>query len=135
MTPIIGNKGPQIEPVIEVVEPDQQHTATQEMKLAGDIGNELAKTYPGYYWLVNVNFFGGIATIECGQINSEVRSNLMYGYVVHLHNLADWGSGRKRILKMAGELLERAEMSRGKWDGDFPGNIDGVRANHQPGVR
>jgi hypothetical protein len=58
MLPIIGQKGVEFNPVIELVEPDQYYTTIREMRMAADIGNTLANVYPGYAWLVNVNFRG-----------------------------------------------------------------------------
>jgi hypothetical protein len=32
----------------------------------------------------------------------------------------------------AGEILERANLPRGKWDGTTPQEVDGVKKHHQP---
>jgi hypothetical protein len=133
MIPIIGQKGVEIEPVIEIVEAIKFDTVMREMRMAASVGNHLANVYPGYFWLINVDFQGGILTIECGQINSEVMSNMTYRQVVHLKNLVfDWAAGMKKVEKAAGELLERAYLRRGKWDASYPSRIDGVKDEHQP---
>ena len=120
------------DPIIEVVSPLQYDTMMREMRMAQVIGDTLAYTYPGYSWLVGANFTGGIATIEVGEINSEVLSNMSYKYVLHLHNLVDAGIARKKIIRAGGEMLERAYRPRRKWDGLYPTRVDGVKERHQP---
>ena len=132
MLPIIGQRGVEVEPVINIIDPARIGVMVSEMKIAAEFGNTLAKVYPGYYWLVNVDFNGPIATIECGQINTEVKSNMAYKYVLHLTNLFDAGITTRILINSAGELLERAFMRRGKWTGHYPTKVDGVADHHQP---
>ena len=132
MSYIINQKGVEFDPVFEIVEPWQEETARREMHYAGQLANELAVVYPGYYWLVNVNFQGGICTLECGQITGELMSNMPYAMVIHLNNLFDWGITRRKLVFSAGELLERAFLRRGKWDASYPTQVHGVRSDHQP---
>lgn len=121
-----------ITPVIETIDPFHFDRCIREMRMAGEIGDLLARVYPGYYWLVNVDFKGQIATIQCGQINTEVMSNIPYSFVIHLKNLIDPSFARRKIINSAGELLERAFMRRGRWDQLFPTRMDGIQDNHQP---
>jgi hypothetical protein len=38
----------------------------------------------------------------------------------------------KKVIMAAGEILERANLPRGTWNGETPRQVDGVKDKHQP---
>ena len=100
------------------------HTACDEI-LAKNASNLLNQHYPGYLWAVNVNSDekGGVMVIKNFSISFR------YGYTLHLKKL---DNKMKKVIKAGGEILERASMARGMYNGGMPKSIDGVQDKHQP---
>jgi len=93
--------------------------------LAKRAADALNKHYPFHLWAVNVNSEGGVMVVK------NMRVSFRYGMVIHLKTLhAD--PQLKTVIRMAGELLERAHMRRGKADGLIAQTLEGAKAKYQP---
>lgn len=85
----------------------------------------LNSAYPGHLWCVYVDSEekGGVMVIKNFAISYR------YGYVLHLAKI---DHELKRVINAGGEILERARMRRGAWNGQNAERIDGVADKHQP---
>jgi len=119
-------------PKIEVVSPEDCGTEISDIDFSRRIAFVLMAVYPRYHWLVNTDGKNGVVTIRCGEINAEVNANRLPGMVLHLKNLSDYSIARRKIVMAAGELLERANLKRGPWDGQTVKKVDGLKPQHQP---
>ncbi|RLD78860.1 MAG: hypothetical protein DRJ15_10665 [Bacteroidetes bacterium] len=79
-----------------------QITATEQLQ-AKNIGEHLLKHYPGHLWAVQV--YQGLVIIK----NLALSGN--WGFVLHQDKMDNDG---KDIVRSAGELLERYNLSRGR---------------------
>ena len=78
--------------------------------IAETVGPILAQTYPGYRWRVEPNVAGGIVDVRCEMTDAR------YGFTLipeHYFSETQW---RAAIIKAGGEILERAAMSRRKFN-------------------
>jgi len=83
----------------------------QEMDIAKDVSNVLSNEYPEHLWAVNVDIKNGI----CAVYNLRLSGN--YGFMLHLNNLLiDRKSAVALVKKSGGELLERYQVRRGKYN-------------------
>jgi len=92
--------------------------------LAAEIGEILHNHYPGHLWGIFVNSepTGGIVNIL------NLRISHKYGYVLHLAKLYPRDDTfKKKIIHAGGEILERANMTRGRATGDNAGWVEGVK--------
>lgn len=103
-----------------------------DIALARTIGDKLAEVYQGYHWFVNVDHEIGIVTIECGELNSVLQTNFTPKSILHTDKIHDHGILVKKVIRFCGELLERASLPRGKWNGEYPKRVDGLKEEHQP---
>jgi len=90
-------------------------TEALAMSKAKEIGDELYKHYPDHLWVVQ---WGGKAFIV-----KNLSISSFYGFV-----LPDTFSATdltKKAIEAGGELLERAGMKRGRWDGQFAQSLEG----------
>jgi len=97
----------------------------RDITLAHKISGMLNKHYPAHLWAVNVNSQGGVVDIK------DFASSMQYGYRL-LYKDVERDHDLKCCIKAGGEILERSGMKRGKWDGQLPTHIEGVRDKHQP---
>jgi hypothetical protein len=96
----------------------QDVTSTDDIKLmekAKCVGEILNKHYPDHLWLV------------CWQGGALVVKNLALGshYGFIMKDDSDYGVLSHRAVEAGGELLERAGLRRGKWDGEMPDHLEG----------
>jgi hypothetical protein len=117
---------------VEIVPIEQMWSSIWEIEKTKIIGDTLAKTYPGYQWWVRARAEAGYFVIHCGEINSVMATNQPYGMLMHVSKMDDHGLLVKKIVRMGGELLERANLIRGKSKGDVPTHIDGLPKRYQP---
>ena len=115
---------------IEVVQDDKIDPT--DLAIASTIGAILHNTYHGYHWLGWSNHLGGLAGFNCLEINMVVRANMPPGMSFHLHKLSNHKALCKIVIRMGGELLERANLPRTRWNGDYPVKVDGLADRHQP---
>lgn len=94
-----------------LTDPTALKTALKEKWIGYSIGRVLKRNYPGYSWLVKVDIENALASIHCPFISSE------YGCVLHLdqHMLMI----QYKATRLAGELLERFRLPRGRADDDL----------------
>ena len=91
----------------------------QDIGLAKDIGETLHAAYPGHLWAVTV--VSGVATVKDLYISST------WGMLLHYDNIkGDAGARKKAIIMAGGELLERANLRRGKYTGDYVPALEGA---------
>lgn len=95
----------------------------RDMTIAKDVAETLHKHYPGHLWAVSVK--SGVIFIRNLSISSS------HGMCVHLDSYYADPSNLK-IIRFAGELLERANLRRGQDTGDVVTNVDGLAENYQP---
>jgi hypothetical protein len=75
------------------------------------IGEDLAKHYPGYPWMVGVDHGAGSVCIDLG-VEKPIGME-RYGYRLNLSTVMGPG-GQKRVMQAGGELLERFGLRRGE---------------------
>lgn len=104
--------------------PYHSYGANEEI-LAKNAADLLNKHYPNHLWAVYIDSekTGGVMVIKNFAISYR------YGYVLHLNKL---DPELKRVIQAGGELLERASMKRGSWNGHNATYVDGMKAKHQP---
>lgn len=88
-----------------IVQADTEHA--QDMSLAKEVAETLNSHYPGHLWAVTVR--GGVVVVKDLYISS------LYGVVIHVDNITDAGVRSRRVVRAGGELLERANLQRGKF--------------------
>jgi len=93
-----------------------------DLTLAKTISDTLEQHYPGWAWQVNVNSEGGIVNVMSGVLNDGRLRN--YGYVMHISDLNNYRAVCKKAIMVGGELLERANMPRRRWQGQEPNIMD-----------
>lgn len=96
-----------------------------DMMLTKRIMETLCKHYPGHLWEVCVNSEGGVVIIK------NFRISFAYGMVLHLRNIY-LDPSLKRVIRAAGELLERANLKRGQATGEFAERVEGMKEKDQP---
>jgi hypothetical protein len=99
--------------VIEATTDDIACAAT-----AIQIGETLTAHYPGHLWLVG--WQGGSIVVRDASISGD------YGFYIHPDKSYSASELKKKAIMFAGELLERANMKRGKWDGNFATSLEGA---------
>lgn len=98
-----------------------------DVALAVRAADKLNEQYPGHLWAVHLNDeqLGGVMVIR------NLAVSFRYGYVIKLSRVyADPDLGC--VMRAGGEILERAGMQRGWWDGNNAVRIDGIPERHQP---
>ena len=96
---------------------DCEHERDEPM--AGDMLHALVCAYPGYPWFVMIR--GGIVQVKVMGWSEK------WGMALHYKDIAHDANDRKRsIVRAAGEFLERANMVRGKANGDRIEALEGV---------
>lgn len=91
----------------------------QDMTLAKEAAETLHEHYPGHLWAVNIA--GGLMVIKNLYLSS------LYGMVLHIRNITDAAIRKKKIIRAGGEFLERANLRRGKYNGEDIKTVEGVR--------
>lgn len=76
-----------------------------DLTLARNVAEALDEHYPGWLWGVNVK--SGVVIIKNFYISNK------YGMVLHYNKLGDATSAKQKVIRMAGEFLERAGAPRG----------------------
>lgn len=93
----------------------------QDMTIAKDIAETLFEKYPGYLWAISVK--SGVAVIKCLNVSS------LYGFILKYDDIkGDAGYRKKEVIRAGGEILERAQMSRGKREFNHVAEaVDGIK--------
>lgn len=90
-------------------------------ELAKRIGEILVQAYPGHPWHIAIT--GGVLVIKHMKISAKMGMVLHYQKVVHDAKVLKHG-----IIIAGGELLERGGLTRGRYDGERIGNVEGIAA-------
>lgn len=96
-----------------------------DMDKAREVAETLNATYPGYLWLVC--FQGRALVVKLGQIQaSMVLSNRdkAFGFVIKHSDAFSATDLARQAVMAGGEILERAGLSRGRWNGSLPTKVD-----------
>lgn len=80
-----------------------------DIELAKRMSEILQRHYPGHSWGVNVDSRNKVATIK----NFRLSGN--WGFLLHLNPTYSASEYDVRVMRAAGELLERYRLSRGKF--------------------
>lgn len=84
---------------------------SEDVRLSRQIGEVLEKHYPGYMWAVHANTEGGVADIH------NLALHGLWGFRLKLSKVMSDPS-LKCVVDAGGELLERYNMKRGKFNED-----------------
>lgn len=84
-----------------------------DIELCQDVGAILEQHYPGHFWMVGCNHEAGTLHIELGYTEKTVK-RFPYGYLLHIHNLQNHDTRKKKVVFAGGELLERYGLKRGR---------------------
>lgn len=98
-----------------------------DVALAKACADKLAEHFPGHPWAVHVNDEDGFGYVDI--FNWAV--SFMYGYRLTINMVYD-DPNLTCVLIAGGEILERAGMQLGAWDGKPAEHIEGVPEHHQP---
>jgi hypothetical protein len=93
-------------------------TSTEDIAMmdkAKVVGEVLQKKYPCHLWMVS--WQGGALVVKNLALGSH------YGFI--MKDDSDYGVLAHNAMLAGGELLERARLRRGKWDGDMPKHLEG----------
>lgn len=77
-----------------------------ENQICAAVGQQLAKHYPGWHWLVECTAQTGVVTVKNLNLSGD------YGFVLHLEQLMT-DTDLKLPVVAGGELLERCNLPRG----------------------
>lgn len=97
-----------------------------QMTVAKEIGETLNQHYPNHLWAVA--WQGDVIVVKNLAISS------FYGFVLKPQDTATASELAANAVKAGGELLERAKMARGKWNGEFASVLDGADPRFFRGV-
>lgn len=87
--------------------------------LAKRIGEILVEAYPGHPWHVAIT--GGLLVIKHMKISSKM------GMVLHYKVVHDAKVLKRGIIIAGGELLERAGLTRGRFEEQTIGTVEGIK--------
>ena len=87
------------------------------MQKAKEVGDTLNQHYPNHLWAVS--WQGGVLIVKNLAISS------FYGFVLKYADSYSASHLAQQAVIAGGELLERAKMVRGKWDGGFAETLEG----------
>lgn len=87
------------------------------MEKAKEVGDTLNRHYPNHLWAVS--WQGGVLVVKNLAISSHYGFQINYGDSFSASDLA------KMAVTAGGELLERAGMARGAWNGAFAEKLEG----------
>lgn len=97
--------------------PSEMENEVLAMSKAKEVGDTLAQHYPNHLWAVS--WQGGVLVVKNLAISSHYGFVMKYADSFSATNLA------KQAVIAGGELLERAGMKRGAWDGRFAETLEG----------
>jgi len=108
------------------IEPVEGHPLG-DVLLAKRCAEALNRHYPGHLWAVHINdeALGGVLVIR------NLAVSFRYGYVLKLDRVYN-DPNLTCVMRAGGEILERARMSRGWWDGEYATHVEGIRPQDQP---
>lgn len=86
--------------------------------VAKNIADVLEKQYPGYLWMVHVSVRTGLIDIKNMLLTGK------YGYTIKLTGLFSWDSLRDKVIQAGGEILERYDMPRSRFDAEKFGALE-----------
>ena len=79
----------------------------------------LEHAYPGHAWFVNAMTESGYITIQLMYPGADEKLRIWkYGMLIHAKNLGTANDMQKIVVKDGGELLERYNMVRGRFEAD-----------------
>ena len=85
-------------------------TMLADQALCVRVGEDLARAYPGYQWMVGCNHEAGTVVIDL--LCDKPIGLANYGYLLHISSLMGAG-GQAKVMRAGGELLERFGLRRG----------------------
>lgn len=106
---------------VDVSSVDEETVQMEAMaKTAAQI---LCDHYPDHLWVVG--WHPGLAL--CVK-NMAIPGN--YGFTIDCTRIATASEFKRLVYQAGGEMLERAHMSRGSWNGEFATVLDGSDPKH-----
>lgn len=108
-----------------VLAPDPCHPLG-DVALAAAIAEKLNAHYPGHLWSVHVADSAGESANMGGYVvirNLAVSEE--HGYFLRIERFYD-DPNLTWAMRAGGEILERARLRRGAWNGQEPGAVDGI---------
>lgn len=88
-----------------------------DMQKAQEVGDTLQRTYPGHMWMVA--FQGSALVVKNLAISTH------YGFIIKHHDSFSASDLARKAVLAGGELLERAGMKRGAWNGQMAQKLEG----------
>lgn len=97
-----------------------------DLRAAAAVAVVLERHYPGYLWEVSGCRGGGLF-IKCGQTACFGQ----YGYYIQEKDIYSASHLVAMAVAGGGELLERAGLPRGRWNGEMPNHFEGADPRHR----
>lgn len=85
----------------------------------------LMRHYPNHLWAIGW-------TLGNNLVVKNLAISSMYGFVIPLARIHSESELTRRLVAAGGELLERAGMRRGVWEGEFATNLEGADPRFAP---
>jgi hypothetical protein len=98
-----------------------------DVSLAVRAAEQLNKHYPGHLWAVHIDSEDGGGMVYIRNLAFSSR----YGYRLKLSRVQS-DPDLLCVMRAGGEILERAKVKRGWWDGQVPEYVEGLLPQHQP---
>jgi hypothetical protein len=100
----------------------------RDMGVAEQAAGVLMKHYPNHLWAISVK--GGVIIIKAMNISSN------HGVIVKMKDVMHDAAVRdKEVMRAGGELLERARLIRGAYNGDRVQTLEGAPKYSPLGMR
>ena len=93
----------------------QQPIPALDAQLAKEILGVLHEQYPGWCWSVDAFPHQNIVVVRNADLGLGFKS---WGFVLHKTKLGSWRDIKNSVVLAGGELLERYNVWRGKYDED-----------------
>ncbi|MBA0088168.1 MAG: hypothetical protein HRJ53_24550 [Acidobacteria bacterium Pan2503] len=90
------------------------------------VAEVLDRVYPGYIWEVS-GLPGGGLFIKCGQTACFGQ----YGFYIKEQEIYSATHLTATAIRGGGEILERAGLPRGPWNGEMPTKLEGADPRHR----
>ncbi len=92
----------------------------RNVPMCKEIGSILTDAYPGHSWHVRID--GGMLVIKSLKVSVTACMAVRYSQIAH-----DASRRKREVIMKAGEFLEACNLRRGRFQGESPRTMEGLR--------